>query len=130
MDVPKTRSLDLDMTFGFLPGLVQFIATKSHDFLFNRPESPAMMQLSGTRLRTFIATMVRGEMNASELYRTTSVAMQNFIAGGIFSALENWHLSNSAVPVETIIADLDFAVSRLFTSLGSLHVPEQSNSLT
>lgn len=113
VNVPQTRSLDSDKTFGFLPALFQFIASESHAFLFNRPESPAMMQLIGVQLRRAVAVMVKNEIAASTRYRGTSPAMSNFIVGGIYNALENWHMSDDKAPATRIISNLDLSINKL-----------------
>lgn len=110
---PKTRSLDTDGALGVLPVLFSFMIERDHEFLFTRSRPSVATLLIGWRLKAVIVEMITEEIVRSERVSAAPQSVIEFIAAGVFAAIESWYQRSEKQPVTDIIAELDGMILRL-----------------
>ena len=109
----RTRSLDADGALGVLPVLFSLMVDRDHAFLFSRNRPTIATLLIGWRLKAVIAEMIAQEFAGSARFRATEQHTVEFIAAGIFAAIESWYQKREKRPVADTIVDLDAMIWRL-----------------
>lgn len=112
-NTPASRSLDADGVLGVLPVLFSFMVEKDHGFLFSRRRPSVATLLIGWRLKAVITEMIAEEIAESDRFRATPLPVIDFIAAGVFAAIDSWYQRNEKPSVNGVIAGLDGMILRL-----------------
>lgn len=113
-DAPRSRSLDADGTFGSLPIIFEMMTQRNHGFLFRRNNGSTSANMANRRLASVLRELLEEEARQSKFSGTLTGPKIEFIAAGIFAAIEHWHLQE--LPERTnsvVIRELDELISKL-----------------
>lgn len=109
----KTRNLDKDGKFGFLPTFVQIMTAENHAFLYNNEESSLSRYFTAARLAYVLRDLFSEEISASTKYSDITPITIPFLANGVIGVISTMHTNRLARSNEDLIYEIDQLIERV-----------------
>jgi len=107
----NARSLSTTQTFRFLPILMNHV--NGNRKLFSQTNTQMEGYPVASRFAGLIAKLVATEINEAGLHASLNKAAQDFIAGGIYSALVHWSASTEDGTHLNFLNEIDLQIKKL-----------------